>query len=157
MPTITQYVNHVQLIDGIVARKCQGLTHAESMLQLPFPANCLNWNLGHLLVYRMQYLGAIDGVTQPDPAEFALYGGGSAPLTDSAKAIPLETLLARLTEASARVTSALQAMDPARLDAIYDADRGTTVDDRLQFYIIFHESYHAGQLEILHELALAAR
>lgn len=157
MPTVTQYIDHIQLIDRIIKGKTEGFTHEDSMRQLPFPGNCMNWNLGHLLVYRMQYLGTIDGVTQPDPAEFALYGAGSEPLTDSDKAIPLTTLLTRLDDASAAVASALQAMPDGRLGEVLDQERGTTVDDRLQFYIIFHESYHAGQLEILHELALAAR
>ena len=116
----------------------------------------MNWNLGHLLVYRMQYLGVIDGESQPDPDEFALYGAGSEPLTESDKAIALETLLGRLDEASASIVAALQAMPQSRLAEIFDAERGTTVDDRLQFYMIFHESYHAGQLELLYELARAA-
>ena len=55
------------------------------------------------------------------------------------------------------VVAALEAMPEERLSEIFDTERGTTVDDRLQFYIIFHESYHAGQLEILHELALAEK
>ena len=37
----------------------------------------------------------------------------------------------------------------------YDQEKGTTVEDRLNFYLVFHEAYHAGQLEILRELALA--
>jgi uncharacterized damage-inducible protein DinB len=125
------------------------------MRQLPFPGNCMNWNLGHILVYRMQYLGVIDGSSQPDPAEFAIYGGGSPPLTDSATAISLETLMQRLEAASQMVTAALQTMPAEKLGELFDAEKGTTVDDRLQFYMLFHESYHAGQLEILHELALA--
>ena len=157
MPTPKQYISHIGLIDRIIKRKTEGLTQADSMQQLPFPGNCMNWNLGHILVYRMQYLGVIDGVSKPDPEEFAIYGAGSEPLTDSDKAIPLETLLARLDEASAMVVSALEKMPPEKLAAIYDADQGATVDDRLQFYLIFHESYHAGQLEILQELALAER
>ncbi len=157
MPTVPQYVNHIRLIDRIVKGKTEGLTHADSMLQLPFPGNCLNWNLGHILVYRMQYLGVIDGVSKPDPAEFAIYGGGSEPLTDSDKAIPLEALLARLDEASVAVIAALESMPADKLAEIYDAEKGTTIDDRLQFYLIFHESYHVGQLELLRELALAAR
>jgi uncharacterized damage-inducible protein DinB len=155
MPTKSQYINHVRFIDRIMQSKTAGLSHADSMRQLPFPGNCLNWNLGHILVYRMQYLGLIDGSSQPDPAEFAIYGGGSPPLTDSAKAIPLETLMQRLAAASAMVIAALQAMPAEKLSDVFDAEKGTTVDDRLQFYLIFHESYHAGQLEILHELALA--
>ncbi len=157
MPTITQYVNHLHFMDRLIKGKTEGLTHADSMCQLPFPGNCMNWNLGHLLVYRMQYLGVIDGSSKPDPAEFAIYGGGSEPLTDSAKAMPLETLLTRLAEASATVIAALESIPAEKLAEIYDAERGTTVDDRLQFYLVFHESYHVGQLELLRELALTAR
>ena len=155
MPTPAQYINNVQLIDRIIVGKTEGLIHADSMVQLPFPGNCMNWNLGHLLVYRMQYLGLIDGYSEPDPAEFALYGAGSEPLTDSDLAIPLETLLMRLDAASAAIVAALEKMPSERLAELYDADNGVTVDDRLQFYLIFHESYHAGQLELLRELALA--
>ncbi len=155
MANTTQFINSMQRIDGIIKRKSEGLTHADSMRQLPFPGNCMNWNLGHILVYRMQYLGLLDGVSKPDAAEFAIYGGGSDPLTDSSKAIPLATLLARLDDASAQVVAALESLPAARLAEIHDAERGTTVEDRLTFYLIFHESYHAGQLEILCELALA--
>jgi uncharacterized damage-inducible protein DinB len=155
MPTPLQYIHSVQRIDRIIKGKTEGLTHADSMKQLPFPGNCMNWNLGHILVYRMQYLGVIDGVSQPDAAEFARYGAGSEPLTDSNKAIPLPTLLERLDEASAQVVKALESMPPAKLAAWYDEEKAITVGDRLDFYVVFHESYHAGQLELLRELALA--
>lgn len=157
MASPNQYIFHVGLIDRILKSKTAGLSHADSMKQLPFPGNCMNWNLGHILVYRMQYLGVIDGISKPDPDEFAIYGAGSEPLTDSSRAIPLETLLARLDEASEMVITALKKMPPEKLTALWDAEQGTTVDDRLQFYIIFHESYHAGQLELLYELAAAGR
>lgn len=157
MSIITQYVNSLKRIDAIVKRQTAGLTHTDSLAQLPFASNCMNWNLGHLLVYRMQYLGLIDGVSQPDPDEFAIYGAGSPPMTDGSRAIPLETLLQRLDAASAQVINALDALPAARLSEIYDQQRGQTVEDRLAFYIILHESYHAGQLELLRELALAAR
>ena len=155
MPTKTQYVNHIQLIDRIIKGKTEGLSHTDSMKQLPFPGNCMNWNLGHILVYRAQYLGVIDGASKPDADEFALYGAGSEPLTDSAKAIPLETLLTRLDDASADLIAAIDAMPDAKFSEILDEERGTTVDDRLQFYMMFHEAYHVGQLEQLYELAQA--
>ncbi len=157
MSNSTQYINSVHRIDSIIKRQCAGLTHADSMLQLPFPGNCMNWNLGHILVYRMQYLGLIDGVSKPDPDEFAVYGAGSQPLTESSLAIPLETLLARLDEASTWIVSALEELPSSRLMEVYDAEKGTTIEDRLSFYLIFHESYHAGQLEYLRELALASQ
>ncbi len=155
MPTLTQYINSVKFIDGIIKSNTEGLTHKDSMRQLTFPGNCMNWNLGHLLVYRMQYLGVIDGNSQPDEKEYAIYGAGSKPLMDGDKAIPLETLLTRLDAASEQVISALQSMPSEKLAEMYDQEQGTTVDDRLNFYLVFHEAYHAGQLEILRELALA--
>jgi len=155
--SVAQYINSLKRIDGIIDRKTEGLTHEDSMRQLPFPGNGMNWNLGHILVYRMQLLGVIDGASKPDPDEFAIYGGGSQPLTDSAKAMPLDVLLARLTDATGQVIAALEAMPTEKLAEVYDAERGTTVAERLAFYLIFHESYHAGQLEILHELALASK
>ncbi len=155
--SVAQLIGSLKRIDGIIARKTEGFTHDASMRQLPFPGNCMNWNLGHILVYRMQLLGVIDGVSKPDPDEFAIYGGGSEPLTDSSKAIALDVLLARLTDATAQVIAALESIPAEKLAEVYDAERGMTVEDRLVFYLIFHESYHAGQLEILHELALAHR
>lgn len=154
MPTTTQYVNHIKFIDRIIKGKTEGLTHEDSMKQLPFPGNCMNWNIGHILVYRAQYLGLIDGKSKPDEAEFAIYGAGSEPLTDSNKALPLDTLLTRLNEASAQVISALESLPPEKLTEVFDEEKGTTVDDRLSFYLMFHESYHTGQLEILQELAV---
>ena len=157
MSTTTRFINSVKFIDGVIKSKTDGLTHEDTLRQLPFPGNCMNWNLGHLLVYRMQYLGMIDGSSQPDETEFAIYGGGSAPLTDGEKAMPLETLLARLDAASEQVVSALQRMPPEKLAEVCDPENGTTVEERLNFYLVFHEAYHAGQLEILRELALAQK
>jgi uncharacterized damage-inducible protein DinB len=154
---IRYYIESIQRVDRIIKNKTEGLTHADSMKQLPFPGNCMNWNLGHILVYRMQFLGVIDGVSQADPSEVAVYGGGSPPLTDSANAIPLPTLLERLDDASARVIAALRAMPPEKLDAWYDKENGVTVADRLMFYLVYHETFHAGQLEPLRELGLAGK
>lgn len=155
--TVKHYIDSIERIDRIIKSKTENLTHTDSMKQLPFPGNCMNWNLGHLLVYRMQYLGLLDGTSQADPAEFALYGGGSQPLTDSDKAIPLPVLLERLDDASAQIIAALSALPPGRLSEWYDEEKGITIADRLNFYLVFHESYHAGQLELLRELALASR
>jgi hypothetical protein len=125
------------------------------MKQLPFPSNCMNWNIGHILVYRDEYLGAMDGVSAPDPAEFAIYGGGSEPLTDSTKAILLETLIERLDESSERLKAAFQSLSPEKLDQSFESWAGNSLDDYLHFYVVVHEALHLGQLEILRELALA--
>ena len=47
MPTATQYINQIQLIDRIIGGKVEGLTHADSMKQLPFPGNGASCLLDH--------------------------------------------------------------------------------------------------------------
>jgi hypothetical protein len=154
MPTPAQYINRIEFVDRSIKMRIEGLTHADSMKQLPFPSNCMNWNIGHIMVYREEYLGAIDGVSAPDAAEFAIYGGGSEPLTDSAKAIPLDTLIERLNENSERVKAAFQSLLPEKLNEQHESWAGNNLDDYLHFYVVVHEALHLGQLEILRELAL---
>jgi len=37
---------------GIIKAQTEGLSHADSLLQLPFRGNCLNWVLGHIAANR---------------------------------------------------------------------------------------------------------
>jgi hypothetical protein len=153
----THYIKNLKLVNNIIKGKTEGLTHADSMLQLPFPGNCMNWNLGHLLVYRQISLGAIDGVTKPDDQDVVNYGFGSEALTDSDKAIPLPDLLTRLEEASDKLIVALEEMPAEKSAEIIDTESGRTLDDRLRFLLVFHEAYHVALLEILRELALSQK
>ena len=154
MPSPAQYIARIEYVDRNIKEQTENLTHADSMKQLPFPGNCMNWILGHILVYRDEYLGAIDGVSAPDAAEFAIYGGGSEPLTDSTKAIPLEILIERLDASSVRIKEAFQSLPEEKLNQPYESWAGNTLDDHLHFYVVVHEAMHLGQLEILRELAL---
>lgn len=156
MPTSAQYIDRIEYGDRLIKMRTEGLTHADTMKQLPFPANCMNWNLGHILVYRDVCLGAIDGTSGPDSAEYAIYGAGSDPLTDSSKAMPLETLMARLAESSERLKTTLQSLQPEDFERLYESHNGPQrLDDYLLFYLVGHEAVHLGQLEILRELGLS--
>ena len=155
MSLIRQFTRNIQFIDRVVKGKTEGLTHEDSMKQLSFPGNCMNWNIGHLLVYRERYIDMLTGGDEASEAEFAMYGAGSEPLTDGETAVPLDTLLTRFADASAKLIAALEAMPLERLDEVIDAENNLIFADRLSFYLLFHESYHAGQLELLQELALA--
>ena len=139
--------------------KRQGLTHADTMKQLPCAANCMNWNLGHIMVFRDYCLGAFngtDGLSATDPAEYAIYGAGSERLTDSSKAIPLETLVERLDETSEKLKAALQSFTLEKFDELYNTHNGPQrLDDYLLFYLVVHEALHLGQLEIGRKLALS--
>ena len=157
MLTAEELVSQLQLNSRIIKSRIDGLDHEDSLRQLSFPGNCLNWNLGHLMVYRHRILGMIDGASDADPAEFAIYGAGSEPMTDGSRAIPFTELAERLDSAAAAIEAALAAMPPERLTTVIDEAQGTTVGSRLLFYLVYHEAYHTGQLEILRELALASR
>lgn len=156
MTTPAQYIARIQFSDRVIKMKTEGLSHADSMKQLPFPSNCMNWNLGHLLVYREKILGVLDGESAEDSAEFAMYGAGSEPLTDPTIAIPLETLLARLDTASAKLLAAFETLTAERLAEPFETFAGETLDDHLNFYAIVHEAVHLGELVILREFALSS-
>ena len=155
MPTPSQYIFHLEFVERVLKMHTESFSHEDSMKQLPFRGNCVNWNVGHLLVFREHYLGAIDKVTKPNPAHLALYGAGSDPLTDSHKAIPFDTLLHQFDKTTTQLKTIFETLPPERLDEPYESIRGTTLGDYLQFYIIVHESYHLGQLAILRENVLA--
>ena len=150
-------VRSMHRADAKIKARTEGLTHADSMQQLDFPANCMNWNLGHIMVYRHVYLGWIDGKSEADKDEFAMYGYNSPFMTADSPAMPLETILTRLDEVSAQVVSALEALPDAKLDEVFDEESGATLGDRLEFYLIYHETTHIGMLEILQELAHSRR
>lgn len=150
-----KYRKQLEFINHVIQNKVDGLTHADSMIQPPFPGNCMNWNIGHILVYRHQMLGEIDGQSEADEDEFAIYGAGSEPLTDSQKAMPLDQLMTRLQGISKRLGEALNELTAEELAKVVNEERGLTLDERLNFYLMFHESYHTGQLELLREMALA--
>jgi len=155
MPTPQQYIDRIDYGDRFIKLRIEGLTHEDTMKQLP---NCMNWNLGHIMVFRDYCLGAFNGVSglsTTNPDEYAIYGAGSERLTDSTKAVPLETLVERLTETSEKLKAAVLTLTPEKLDEMYESHSGPQrLDDYLLFYMVVHEAVHLGQLEIGRKLAL---
>jgi uncharacterized damage-inducible protein DinB len=136
----------------IIVKQTEGLTHADSLLQLPFRGNCLNWTLGHILVYRDRSLEMLGQgpVLSADGVE--IYRRGSEPLTVAGAAIPLERLLAALDETQGALVTGLKKLTPDALEAKPQEDGERRVGEMLAFWQ-WHETYHVGQLEILRQLA----
>lgn len=159
MPTPEQYIDRINYGDRFIKLRTEGLTHADTMKQLPFAANCMNWNLGHIMVFRDYCLGAfkgIAGLSAINPDEYAIYGAGSERLTDDSKAMPLETLLERLDETSEQLKAALQSFPVEKYDELYNTHNGPQrLDDYLLAYVVVHEAVHLGQLEVGRKLALS--
>ena len=93
----------------IIQQQTKGLSHADSLLQLPFRANCLNWVLGHILVHRDKVLELLGAVPVLNDAEGSIYQRESEPITDSDTAVQLQRLLEALNQSQDRLTQALEA------------------------------------------------
>jgi uncharacterized damage-inducible protein DinB len=147
-----QLIQSFKLTHWLIHQQAKGLSHAESVLQLPFRGNCFNWVLGHIVNGRNLALALLDEAPTLAEAEAARYRSGAEAITQAENAVPLERLLSALDEALARLTSSLERVSPERLADIYDESRQQTVGDRLAG-LHWHETYHTGQLELLRQLA----
>ena len=145
-------VQSYKLTHWLIHKQAEGLTHAESLLQLPFRGNCFNWVLGHILVSRDEALALLGEAPTLTEAEAARYKRGSDPITDEEQAVPLEKLLQVFDTAQERLVAALPQVSSERWTAIYNEERQQSVGDRVAG-LHWHETYHSGQLDILRQLA----
>ncbi|HWK89525.1 MAG TPA: DinB family protein, partial [Longimicrobium sp.] len=93
-----------------------GLTHDESVAA-PGGGNSANWVLGHILVHRDKMLALLGEEKLLDAETTAVYDRGSEPLTDAARARPLDGLRAELARSHERLRDALGRATPERLAA----------------------------------------
>ena len=139
----------------IIKMQTDGLTHEQSLIQLPFRSNCLNWVVGHILTNRcniLNLLGAED--IRPD-VNLDHYERESQPVTaDEEGVIRLVELLQHLEDTQERLEAVLEQEDEESLQ------RTSPYRDRPErpvaywiFFLYFHDSYHTGQTEIFRQAA----
>lgn len=134
------------------------LTQSDALVQPPVSGNCINWIVGHILCYRT-YALAICGLTPViSPTVAQRYARDSAPvLGPAADVAELATLLAAYWASHEQLLAYWQSMTPAQAAETVTAAGFTMPRAELLTSFMRHESYHAGQLELLREIALAAR
>ncbi len=137
----------------VIRKQLTDISQEESLLQLPFRGNCLNWVVGHILGIRGEALELMGLSRTLNPAEEKIYGYGSEPLTDPGKACDLSSLVNRLDDSINRVVNGLVSLPSAELDRQVRIWRGQMPLLEALSYIQWHESYHTGQLEFLRQLA----
>ena len=141
-----------------IAKATDGLSHSESVLQLPGESNCMNWVLGHVAVYRDVMLSAISQPEYVTPSEVKLYNQNSKPITTSSKSTSLKQLLATLEKTYDALSDWLE-KNPEGLQKETPPDiqisKGKTVSEHLAV-LCWHESNHVGELHALRELALVS-
>jgi hypothetical protein len=136
----------------LITKQTAGMTHEESLLQLPFEGNCFNWVLGHIVSSRTFPLQYVDEQPAWTDRRRARYRHGSANiLCDGEGVIRLDDLLADLNLSQERLICGLNRMsydDMCRPSGYRD----NTVGDSLA-YFHFHEAHHAGQILYLAQFA----
>ena len=144
------------MVRAVVQMNLEGVTHEESLLQPGPGGNCLNWVVGHLVNI---YNGALPLLGQEPVLEkgaIERYARGSAPLRDPSEAMQLGELTAAWSAACDRVGAGLAGLTPEVLDrpAPFSPTNNPNETVRsLVSTVLFHQTYHAGQLGILRRLA----
>jgi uncharacterized damage-inducible protein DinB len=152
--TTTDLIQGLERNLGIIKAQTEGLSHADSLLQLPFRGNCLNWVLGHMADNRNTMLHFLGGEAILSEAHSARYGYGSEPVCGEADDIlTLEQVLTALEQSQRALTERLEKITPEELEREEQSFLGTTTLGQLIFFLFWHESYHAGQPEYLRQLA----
>ena len=154
MITATDLVKALERNLDIIKSQTQGLAHADSVLQLPFRGNCLNWVLGHIATNRSNILQALGEKPILSEAQLKRYGYGSEPVcADDEDILRLEQLLRTLEQSQKALTASLQKIGAEELAREVQSFLGTTTLGQLVFFLYWHESYHTGQTEALRQLA----
>jgi hypothetical protein len=145
-----QLIRELKLNLRVIEAQTAGLRHEDSLLQPPMRGNCMNWVLGHLVHNRGLMLAEVKTPTPWEPGCYDRYGRDSAPVDAAADAQQLESLLGALRAAQELLLAKVEEIDEG--DWVTPDANGRTLGDRLQF-LSWHETFHAGQLEFLRQLA----
>lgn len=154
MITTTDLIGGLERNLGIIQAQTKGLSQADSLLQLPFRGNCLNWVLGHLADNRNTMLLCLGEEAILGEAHARRYGYGSEPVCgDGDDILTLEQLLTALEQGQSALAARLQNATGEELAGEVQSFLGTTTLGQLIFFLFWHESYHVGQPEFLRQLA----
>jgi uncharacterized damage-inducible protein DinB len=132
-----------------------GFTQADSLRQPPFKGNCANWIVGHIALYRNTILEHLLQAAAIDPVQAQRYKAGSEPvLGDEPGLATIDAIIAALETAQARIAAGLPALTPERGAEMIKFGTLPNPISRAEtmIFLLRHEAYHTGQLEILAEM-----
>ena len=121
----------------IIKMQAEGLTHQDSLRQLPFRANCMNWIVGHLITNRKNIFKLLKAESLVDEQTFSRYERESEPiLCDGPEVLPLEDLLHSLAQSQEQLEVILEAIDTDELQRTeaFFGSRVMSVADWLFFF-----------------------
>ncbi len=135
-----------------VQQNLEGVTHEDSLKSAGEGGNCINWVLGHILNTRGLMLRLIGGEPKSCEGLEELYGRFTKPIGAGDDCASLDALLEAMAASQEAMLERLATVDDAGLEAmvpqLFDAEKQEPAG--VQFAtLLFHESYHAGQLGVI--------
>ncbi len=139
----------------IIKMQTENLSQQDSLIQLPFRSNCLNWVVGHLLANRCNIIRLLEAEDLLPGVDLSPYERESDPIQGEDEGVlPLEELLGYLEETQITLSKLLEKETPESLQrfAVY-RDRPERSLAEWVFFLYFHDCYHVGQTELLRQAA----
>ncbi len=127
----------------------RGVSHEESVLQLPFKHNCMNWILGHIVTNRSHVLEVVGAEHEWQEAVRDLYHQDTQPVTQDSPSIRFETLVNYLDESLKLLEAALGNKSNDWMEESFENYRGEKSRYEHVTSFHWHEAFHLGQLDVL--------
>jgi len=141
----------------LIQRHTEGLDDQDSLHQPQPNINCLNWVLGHMIEGRIRALEFLDKEPIWDAGTRDIYKSGSETLHGPVQHLPLEQLLADAVQTGEQIKAGLESASDEYLNALVDTFRGKIPRWKHLSGLGWHETYHAGQLDLLRQWALGRK
>lgn len=142
----------------VIDKQLDGLTHEDSLIMPPFRANCLNWVVGHIVEHRDWMLRALDEPSLMPARLVDIYRRGSQTIQVGDEVADFSTLLDYIARSKTDIIGAMQRVtleflaEKPQTGILMPNHKDKTRLERLQG-LLWHETYHTGQLELLRQLA----
>ena len=157
MTSASKLISDYAFTAMLVHRLVDGLTQEETLIQLPFEVNCLNWVLGHIVTNRSHALEVVGAEHAWQDDVRKLYNTGTENINPDSETMHVDILLKHLDESVELLKAALENVGEGYLSERFTNYRGEKTREEHLSGFNWHETYHIGQLEIFRALAMSQR
>jgi len=155
--TVDNLIDDYEFTAMLVHRLVDGLSQEETLIQLPFEVNCLNWVLGHIVTNRSHALEVVSAEHAWQDDIRKLYNTGTENIKPDGESMQVGDLLKYLDESVELLKAALENVSGEYLSENFTNYRGEKTREGHLSGFHWHETYHIGQLEIFKALAMSHR
>jgi len=156
-PKAQAIIQDYEFHNMLIHRYVDGVSHEESVLQLPFEHNCMNWILGHIVTNRSHVLETVGAAHGWQDEVRALYHTETPPIKPGGRSVQIEALGRYLDESVDLLKDAFENVSDEYLEETHSNYRGEKTRYAHVTGFHWHETFHVGQLEILKAFILSKR